>query len=210
MKEIDEKIFQDFLITATSNISNATKLPSFMNKDEVNKFIETLNIYPFGAKLASRNRLIIKIILYTGVRVTEALKLNMKDFVKEDDIYIIQIKGKGNKPRVAMIKEDVIKSDLVDWLERRPISTLLFSNQKGEQLSQAYVYTLVENILIASNINKSKKGPHFLRHTFASLLYMKSKDLVLVQEALGHADINTSRIYTHFDKDKLKVAMDIF
>ena len=61
-----------------------------------------------------------------------------------------------------------------------------------------------------SNINKSKKGPHFLRHTFASLLYMKSKDLVLVQEALGHADINTSRIYTHFDKDKLKVAMDIY
>ena len=53
-------------------------------------------------------------------------------------------------------------------------------------------------------------APHFLRHTFASLLYMKSKDLVLVQEALGHADINTSRIYTHFDKDKLKVAMDIF
>ena len=181
-----------------------------MNKDEVNKFIETLNIYPFGAKLAARNRLIIKIILYTGVRVTEALKLNMKDFVKEDNIYIIQIKGKGNKPRVAMIKEDVIKSDLLDWLERKPTSTLLFSNQKGEQLSQAYVYTLVENILIASNINKSKKGPHFLRHTFASLLYMKSKDLVLVQEALGHADINTSRIYTHFDKDKLKVAMDIF
>ena len=68
MKEIDEEILQDFLITATSNISNATKLPSFMNKDEVNKFIETLNIYPFGAKLAARNRLIIKIILYTGVR----------------------------------------------------------------------------------------------------------------------------------------------
>ena len=54
MKEIDEEILQDFLITATSNISNATKLPSFMNKDEVNKFIETLNIYPFGAKLAAR------------------------------------------------------------------------------------------------------------------------------------------------------------
>ena len=255
MKEIDEEILQDFLITATSNLSDATKknyrialitffgyidkqngeengnlyrfdielknwgglsgksgtkLPSFMNKDEVNKFIESLNIYPFGAKLAARNRLIIKIILYTGVRVTEALKLNMKDFVKEDDIYVIQIKGKGNKPRVAMIKEDVIKRDLVDWLERRPRVNLLFSNQKGEQLSQAYVYTLVENILITANINKSKKGPHFLRHTFASLLYMKSKDLVLVQEALGHADINTSRIYTHFDKDKLKVAMDIF
>ena len=171
------------------------------------KLIKLISIW---SQLAARNRLIIKIILYTGVRVTEALRLNMKDFVKEDDIYVIQIKGKGNKPRVAMIKEDVIKSDLIDWLERRPSGNLLFSNQKGEQLSQAYIYTLVKDILIAANINKTKKGPHFLRHSFASLLYMKSKDLVLVQEALGHADINTSRIYTHFDKDKLKVTMNIF
>jgi len=49
-----------------------------------------------------------------------------------------------------------------------------------------------------------------LRHTFATLLYQKSKDLILVQESLGHADINTSRIYTHFDKDRLTKTTDIF
>ena len=48
-----------------------------------------------------------------------------------------------------------------------------------------------------------------LRHTFATLLYLKSKDLVLVQEALGHASLDTSRIYTHFDKDKLYKAASI-
>ena len=42
------------------------------------------------------------------------------------------------------------------------------------------------------------------------MLYQKSKDLILVQEALGHADINTSRIYTHFDKDQLERTTDIF
>ncbi len=48
-----------------------------------------------------------------------------------------------------------------------------------------------------------------LRHTFATLLYKKQKDLVLVQEALGHASLNTSRIYTHFDNDKLKLAAQV-
>ena len=49
-----------------------------------------------------------------------------------------------------------------------------------------------------------------LRHSFATLLYSKHKDLILVQEALGHADINTSRIYTHFDKDRLRKTTEIF
>ena len=49
-----------------------------------------------------------------------------------------------------------------------------------------------------------------LRHTFGTKLYQTNKDLILVQEALGHADINTSRIYTHFDKDRLKKTTSIF
>jgi len=48
-----------------------------------------------------------------------------------------------------------------------------------------------------------------LRHSFATKLYQKNKDLILVQEALGHADLNTSRIYTHFDKDRLKAAASV-
>ena len=49
-----------------------------------------------------------------------------------------------------------------------------------------------------------------LRHTFATLLYQKNRDLILVQESLGHADINTSRIYTHFDKQRLYETTDVF
>jgi len=49
-----------------------------------------------------------------------------------------------------------------------------------------------------------------LRHTFATMLYQKNHDLILVQESLGHADINTSRIYTHFDSEKMKKTTDIY
>ncbi|MGA1931489.1 tyrosine-type recombinase/integrase [Arcobacter sp. YIC-464] len=190
---------------------SGTKLPSFMQKDEVKRFIEGINEYPFSSKVAARNRLVIKTILYTGIRVSEAINIDLKDFNKDGDAYIIQVRGKGNKPRVVMIKENIIKSDLNEWLDIKCCeNNLLFCNQKGKALSQAYISSIVEKILLSVGIRKEKNGAHMLRHTFATLLYQKNKDLILVQESLGHADINTSRIYTHFDKDKLEKTTDIF
>lgn len=190
---------------------SGTKLPSFMKKDEVRTFINAIEEYPFSKKIAARNRLIIKIILYTGIRVSEAINIDLKDFNKDEDAYIIQVRGKGNKPRIVMIKENIIKKDLEEWNNIKPLNnTLLLSNQKGNPLSQAYISSIVEKILLSVGIRKEKNGAHMLRHTFATMLYQKSKDLILVQESLGHADINTSRIYTHFDKDQLERTTDIF
>ena len=191
---------------------SGAKLPSFMNKDEVNKFITAIDEYPYkNDVIGARNRLIIKTILYTGIRVSEAININIKDFIKDGDAYIIQVRGKGNKPRVVMIKERIIKSDLAIWKENNSCEdNLLFCNQKGKKLTQAYISRLVEQILLSIGLRKEKNGAHMLRHTFATLLYQNSHDLILVQESLGHADINTSRIYTHFDKSRLDRTTDIF
>jgi len=191
---------------------SGTKLPSFLNKEEVNKFIVAIDKYPFKTiSLASRDRLIIKIILYTGIRVGEAIGINVKDFTKDDNSYIIQVRGKGNKPRVVMIRESIIKNDLSVWRNYNKCdNNLLFCNKKGKQLTQSYISRLVEKILLSVGLRKEKNGAHMLRHTFATLLYQNSHDLVLVQESLGHADINTSRIYTHFDKKQLNRTTDIF
>lgn len=190
---------------------SGTKLPSFMNKNEIDRFLKAIDTYEFTDNTVYRNRLIIKMILYTGIRVSEMLNLRVKDIFKEDDVYLLQIKGKGNKPRVVMIKASIIEKDLNNWLDMRVCNDdLLVCNQKGNRLTQAYVSRTVENILISVGIRKEKNGAHMLRHSFATMLYQKHHDLILVQEALGHADINTSRIYTHFDKEKLKKATDIF
>jgi integrase/recombinase XerD len=190
---------------------SGSKLPSFMNEDEVNRFLNAIDSFDFSENLAYRNRLILKIIIYTGIRVSEMLNLKLKDIFKEDDIYMLQIRGKGNKPRVVMIKCNIIENDLQNWLNQRVCnSDILVCNQKGDRLTQAYVSRIVENILISAGIRKEKNGAHMLRHSFATLLYSKHKDLILVQEALGHADINTSRIYTHFDKDRLRKTTEIF
>ena len=190
---------------------SGTKLPSFMNKSEIDKFLNAIDTYEFSDNTSYRNRVILKIIIYTGIRVSEILNLKIKDIFKEDNVYLLQIKGKGNKPRVVMIKSSIIENDLKHWLDMRVCnSDLLVCNQKGEKLTQAYISRIVENILISVGIRKEKNGAHMLRHSFATLLYAKHHDLILVQEALGHADINTSRIYTHFDKDRLYKTTEIF
>ena len=186
------------------------KLPVFLNENEVAKFLKAIETYPFQREIAARNRAIIKLIIYTGIRVSEAINLKIKDVMYQDGVYLVKIVGKGNKSRVVMIKADKIQKDLDEWMQyRRCKDGYLFCNKKGTPLTQAYISRTVEKILLSCGIRKEKNGAHMLRHTFATLLYNKSKDLVLVQEALGHASLDTSRIYTHFDRDRLMQAASI-
>ncbi|WP_343286871.1 tyrosine-type recombinase/integrase, partial [Helicobacter sp. 13S00482-2] len=78
-------------------------------------------------------------IIYTGVRVSEVLNLRIKDIVLENDIYLLNILGKGHKYRMAMIRKNHIEKLLKHWLEIRNTinnidNNLLFCNQKGKAL----------------------------------------------------------------------------
>ena len=185
------------------------KLPEFMGEEEVKKFLEAIEQSDFKQN-SNRNKLIIKVIIFTGIRVSEALNLKRKDITEDGDLFIIRIRGKGNKYRIVMIKRHLIEDHLnaiaINYINKEGY---LFINKKGTRLTQAYVSRIVEQILFKAGIRKEKNGAHMLRHTFATMLYKKQKDLVLVQEALGHASLNTSRIYTHFDSDKLKLAAKV-
>lgn len=185
------------------------KLPEFMGEDEVKRFITAIDTAEFKSN-SNRNKLIIKIIIFTGIRVSEAINLKRKDISQEGDLYIIRIRGKGNKYRVVMVKSHLIDEHL-NAMEINYINQdgYIFVNRNGERLTQAYISRIVEQILFQAGIRKGKNGAHMLRHTFATMLYKKQKDLVLVQEALGHASLDTSRIYTHFDSDKLKLAAKV-
>lgn len=258
MKEIDEEILRDFIATACSSLSPASKknhriaiigffgyidkqnedengksyifnielknigdikgksgskIPSFMNENEIKRFIHSINTFPFSNKTIYRNPLIIKLILYTGIRVSEALNIKIKDISNDENHFIIQVKGKGNKPRIVMILKTHIEILLNNWITQKSNlglkSEYIFCNFKDKILTQAYVSRCIEQILSYAGIRKEKNGAHMLRHSFATLLYQKSLDLVLVQEALGHSNISTSRIYTHFDTTRLKKATSI-
>ena len=185
------------------------KLPEHMFKEELSRFFKAIEETEFKPYAQAKNRLLIKLIIHTGMRVSEALGLRLKDMVKDGEYFIFQIRGKGNNPRTAMIKCEHIAHDLAEWMGYRSSeSMLLFQSRTGKPLTQAYVSYIMDKMLLHAGIRKEKNGAHMLRHTFATLLYQKNHDLILVQEALGHADLNTSRIYTHFDKERLKIAAD--
>ncbi|MCQ2723524.1 tyrosine-type recombinase/integrase [Helicobacter pylori] len=197
-----------------TNQNAGNKLPTHLNNEELEKFLESIDRIEMSAKVRARNRLLIKIIVFTGMRSNEALQLKIKDFTLENGCYTILIKGKGDKYRAVMLKAFHIESLLKEWLTERELypvkNDLLFCNQKGSALTQAYLYKQVERIINFAGLRREKNGAHMLRHSFATLLYQKRHDLILVQEALGHASLNTSRIYTHFDKERLKEAASIW
>ncbi|UOS57311.1 tyrosine recombinase XerH [Helicobacter pylori] len=196
------------------NQSAGNKLPTHLNNEELEKFLESIDKIEMSAKVRARNRLLIKIIVFTGMRSNEALQLKIKDFTLENGCYTILIKGKGDKYRAVMLKAFHIENLLKEWLIERELypvkNDLLFCNQKGSALTQAYLYKQVERIINFAGLRREKNGAHMLRHSFATLLYQKRHDLILVQEALGHASLNTSRIYTHFDKQRLEEAASIW
>ncbi len=196
------------------NQSAGNKLPTHLNNEELEKFLKGIDKIEMSAKVRTRNRLLIKIIVFTGMRSNEALQLKIKDFTLENGCYTILIKGKGDKYRAVMLKAFHIESLLKEWLMERELypvkNDLLFCNQKGSALTQAYLYKQVERIINFAGLRREKNGAHMLRHSFATLLYQKRHDLILVQEALGHASLNTSRIYTHFDKQRLEEAASIW
>ncbi|GAA9299292.1 tyrosine recombinase XerH [Helicobacter pylori] len=197
-----------------ANQSAGNKLPTHLNNEELEKFLEGIDKVEMSAKVRARNRLLIKIIVFTGMRSNEALQLKIKDFTLENGCYTILIKGKGDKYRAVMLKAFHIESLLKEWLIERGLypvkNDLLFCNQKGSALTQAYLYRQVERIINFAELRREKNGAHMLRHSFATLLYQKRHDLILVQEALGHASLNTSRIYTHFDKQRLEEVASIW
>lgn len=190
-------------------------LPEFLNEIELLKFLDALKAYNISNArnnelVKIRNQLIILMIAYSGARVSEILNLNFKDVTLENSYYTLRLRGKGNKMRMVYISQSLIESYFNAWINKRAEiegardDMPFFINSKFKTPTQPYIYIIIENLLTSIGIRKAKNGAHLLRHSFATLLYSKSKDLILVQESLGHSSVETSRIYTHFDSDRLK------
>ncbi|RDU71011.1 site-specific recombinase [Helicobacter aurati] len=195
-------------------------LPEFLTAEEIERFLEVLRRYDIKQKHVNslvrlRNQLIILMIIYSGARVSEILEIGYKDVSLESGYYRLRLRGKGNKMRIVFVQASLISKYYDSWIELRkkfPNVTddmPLFVNRKSNVPAQSYIYVIIENLLLSAGIRKAKNGAHLLRHSFATLLYSRSKDLVLVQESLGHSSVETSRIYTHFDNEKLKHTANI-
>jgi integrase/recombinase XerC len=187
-----------------SNPKKEKKLPKYLNFDEMEKLIDSINI---KEKKGIRNRLIIELLYSTGIRVSELVNIKIKDIsTKENQIKIL---GKGNKERIVIFgnkAKEMIKIYLNEYKELfkgNIYDSYLLINDKGKQLTTNRIELIVKDVLRHSTIKKNIT-PHTLRHTFATHMLDSGADLKSVQELLGHENLKTTAIYTHVSNERLK------
>jgi len=165
----------------------------YLKHNQVMKLIESIT--------DEKDRLIVRLIYATGVRVSELCAINIEDIDVED--HTIRVKGKGGKIRTVFVDGDTLIT--IDRFAGNRIMGPLFVGQQGKHISPR----TIEHIF--RKYAPPGITPHKIRHSYASELYRRSKNLRVVQENLGHASIKTTEIYLHTDLDERRqVYRDFF
>jgi len=157
--------------------------------------------------LAWRDRALLELAYGAGLRVSELCGLGLADLVLEEGL--VRVLGKGSKERLVPIGRGVIGivsvylHTLRPTLDRGKSKGRLLLNARGEPLSRVGAWGVVKQAAERAGITK-RVTPHTLRHSFATHLLEGGADLRAVQEMLGHADLSTTQIYTHVDREYLR------
>jgi integrase/recombinase XerC len=173
-------------------------LPNILSPEEVSQL---LNFKPKNAQ-EKRDLAIIELIYSSGLRVSETVNTNLKDF--EDNKNFLRVLGKGSKTRLVPVGR-YAQSAINDWIiEREKFSTkddALFINLRGSRITTRSVQERLKNIALMQGL--PPVNPHMLRHSFATHLLESSGDLRSIQELLGHSSLSTTQIYTRLDYQHL-------
>ncbi len=180
------------------------KLPAVLAVSE----IEALLAAPDpDERLAWRDRAMLEVAYGTGVRVSELVGLTLNDLLLDEGL--VRVIGKGSKERLIPIGRRAIGAASIYLRDTRPVldrgqtKRRFLLNARGQPLSRVGAWGVIRKCARRASIQK-RVTPHTLRHTFATHLLEGGADLRAVQEMLGHADLSTTQLYTHVDRDYLR------
>lgn len=182
------------------------RLPDFLGREDVERLLEAPN--PDDA-VFWRDRAILELLYATGMRVSELTDLPLGALDLDEGF--VTVFGKGAKERLVPVGAPALRAVRRYLREVRPqleggrgkAKGRLFLNGRGAPLSRVSVWGIVKEAARRAGIRR-RVSPHTLRHTFATHLLEGGADLAAVQELLGHADISTTQIYTHLDREYLR------
>lgn len=176
-------------------------LPDTLSVEEVDLLLQIDCKTPFDY----RNKAMLELLYGTGLRISELLALTFHDIDLEN--CFVRCVGKGSKERIVPVGEYILSS-MQAYLEKRPLllknfaTDALFLNNHGRPMTRQGFFKILKKELLKKGIQKDV-SPHTLRHSFATHMIEGGADLRVVQELLGHSDIQTTRIYTHISNQKV-------
>ncbi|HNV73508.1 MAG TPA: site-specific tyrosine recombinase XerD [Gemmatimonadaceae bacterium] len=179
-------------------------LPDVLTVDEIDRLLGAPDI---DDAMFFRDRAMLELAYGAGLRVSEWIGVEVKDVFLEQGL--VRVFGKGGKERLVPVGRsavgaiDLYQRELRPRLERGAGKGILFLNARGTALSRMGAWKILRKHVEAAGIEKHV-SPHTLRHSFATHLLEGGADLRAVQDMLGHADISTTQIYTHVNRDYLR------
>ncbi len=206
-----EEIISENPATLIDSPKLGRKLPEVLSVEEIEEIFEAID---HSTPEGQRNRAMLEVLYSSGLRVSELINLKLNNLYF--DIGFLRILGKGNKERLVPIGKSAMKYLNIYINEVRPhidkkqgYENFVFLNRRGKNLTRVMVFTVIKDLTLKANINKTV-SPHTFRHSFATHLVEGGADLRAVQEMLGHESITTTEIYTHLDREYLKQIIQEF
>ncbi|TLE13116.1 recombinase XerC [Helicobacter apodemus] len=190
-----EKIFKNVKINGYLS-GREEKIVSLNNQEiillenelERGKFKECYNVF--------RNALLVKLMLFGGLRISEALNVKLCDFTEntQENLYYLNIPhAKGDKAQIAYIPFNKIEDEILFFRNRISNDDYIMKTNNGKLLNRSNAFLIVNRIYKKAKINK--QGLHILRHSLAVKLTEADVNLAIIKKILRHSNITTTTIY---------------
>jgi len=201
---VEERLIKDNVAGILESPKLIRPLPNVLNINEVEKLLAAPDTRDW---MGLRDKAALELLYATGMRVSELVDLPTNTV--NLDVGFIKCRGKGDKERIVPIGTQA-KNAISRYMQKvRPAllknraDNHLFLSRLGRRVSRQSFWKMIKKYAKRARIKKEIM-PHTLRHSFATHLLERGADLRVVQEMLGHADIATTQIYTHINKERLK------
>jgi len=202
---VAEKVVADDPTAQVRSPRTHKSLPRYLTLEEVDHLLGAPDLQ---SPLGLRDAAMVELLYATGLRVSELVSLRLRDINMEAGY--LRCAGKGGKERLVPLGRQATQR-LRAYLERARPAILsggtahpaLFLNSRGRGMSRQGFWKILKKYGRAVGL-RGKLSPHVLRHSFATHLLERGADLRSVQMMLGHADISTTQIYTHINRERLR------
>jgi integrase/recombinase XerD len=186
-------------------------LPRALSVTEVDELLEQPSRR--NTPESQRDKAMLELLYATGLRVSELVSLDLNDVSLESDPVTVRCTGKGERERILPLPQRPVEElrqymfKIRPRLVRNRRETALFVNRRGERLTRQGFWLILKNYAKDAHLDKAIT-PHTLRHTYATHMLSGGMPLRNVQDALGHASISTTQVYTQLTNGQKRIEYD--